>query len=185
MTLSDRNVNNKGILNKWVLFSCFAVLIFTWLLMPVSQVNAETRKFKVNNQITQFEYIPILDAPGHIVGIFERQGDVLFEDGEKAKQIFRGTVDSNRGKGFFQGYSLVTFEDGATIISTMGGTFEIPKGGKLPVSKGKGKYIKGTGRFQGIEGTVSFTGKQTKPYGGEYKAEQESDVTVNYTLPGK
>ena len=109
----------------------------------------------------------------------------MFEDGEKAKQIFRGTVDSNRGKGTFQGYSLVTFEDGATIISTMEGTFEIPKGGKLPVSKGKGKYIKGTGRFHGIEGTLSFTAKQTKPYGGEYKAEQESDVTVNYTLPKK
>ena len=102
MTLSDRKTNNKGILNKWVLFSSFAVLIFTWLLMPVSQVNAETRKYKVNNQITRFEYIPILDTPGHIVGVFERQGEVLFEDGEKAKQILRGTIDLNRGKGTVQ-----------------------------------------------------------------------------------
>ena len=102
MTLSDRKTNNKGILNKWVLFSCFAVLIFTWLLMPVSQANAETRKYKVNNQITRFEYIPILDTPGHIVGVFERQGEVLFEDGEKAKQILRGTIDLNRGKGTVQ-----------------------------------------------------------------------------------
>ena len=177
--------NNKGIINKPLLLSSIALIIFTWILLPVSQADAETRKCKINNKITQFQYIPILDAPGHIIGLFERQGDVLFEDGEKAKQIFRGTVDSNRGKGTFQGYSLVTFEDGATIISTMEGTFEIPKGGKLPVSKGKGKYIKGTGRFHGIEGTVSFTGKQTKPYGGEFKAEQESDVTVNYTLPKK
>lgn len=184
MTSIDKT-NSNGIFHKGMLFSILAVIVFTWVLYPVSQADAETRKCKINNKITQFQYLPILDSPGHIMGIFERQGDVLFENGEKAKQIFRGTVDSNRGKGAFQGYSLLTFEDGATIIATMEGTFEIPKGGKLPVSEGKGKYIKGTGRFQGIEGTVSFTGKQTKPYGGEYKAEQESDVIGTYTLPGK
>lgn len=185
MTLSSGKTNGKCIINKWLLFSGVAVFISLWLLMPVSQANAETRKFKVNNQITRFEYIPILDAPGHIVGIFERQGDVLFEDGEKAKQILRGTVDINRGQGTFQGYSLFTFEDGSTTIAKMEGVIKIPPGKKLPGSEGKGKYIKGTGRFQGIEGTLTIKGKQTKPYGGEYKGDQEIEVTATYTLPRK
>ena len=109
--------NNKCIVNKPLLLSSLALIIFTWLLIPVSQADAETRKFKVNNQITRFEYIPILDTPGHIVGLFERQGDVLFEDGEKAKQILRGTIDFNRGKGTFQSYSLFTFDDGSTTVA--------------------------------------------------------------------
>jgi hypothetical protein len=184
MRVIDRKLNGKGIFNKWAL-SGFVVVISVWLLMPIQPVNAETRKLKVNNQITQFQYIPILDTPGHIVAIFERQGDVLFEDGEKAKQILRGTIDFNRGKGTFQAYSLFTFEDGATTIAKMEGTFEIPPGGKLPATEGKGKYIKGTGRFQGIEGTLSIKGKQTKPYGGEYKGDQEIELTATYTLPGK
>ena len=87
----------------------------------------------------------------------------MFEDGEKAKQILRGTIDFNRGKGTFQSYSLFTFEDGSTTVVKNEGTFGIPPGGKFPVSEGKGKYIKGTGRIQGIQGTVSIKGKQTKP----------------------
>ena len=37
----------------------------------------------------------------------------------------------------------------------------------------------------GIEGTVAFKGKQTKPYGGEHKADMEVEWTVDYTLPKK
>jgi hypothetical protein len=177
--------NNKDIVNKPLWLSSLALIIFTWIFIPVSQADAETRKFKVNNQVTRFEYIPILDTPGHIVGLFERQGDVLFEDGEKAKQILRGTIDFNQGKGTFHSYSIFTFDDGSTTVVRNEGTFEIPPGGKLPVSEGKGKYIKGTGRFQGIEGTVSIKGKQTKPYGGEYKGDQEIEATATYTLPSK
>ena len=131
------------------------------------------------------EYIPILDNPGHIVGIFERQGEVEFENGEKATQILRGTIDINRGKGTFQGYSLFTFEDGSTTIAKVEGTHGIPSGKKLPISHVKGKYIKGTGRYQGIEGKVAFEGKQVKPYGGEHKADMEVEGTVEYTLPKK
>ena len=185
MKLTNRKINYKNIFGKWMLFSSLSVVILTWLLIPVSQANAETRKFKVNNQITKFEYIPILDSPGHIIGIFERQGDVQFEDGEKAKQILRGTIDYNRGKGFFQAYSLFTFEDGSTTIAKNEGTSEIPPGGKFPVSQVKGKYIKGSGRFQGIEGTLDIKAKQIKPYGGEYKGDQEVEGTITYTLPKK
>lgn len=184
MAVIDRKRSGKDIFNKWVL-SGFTVVISVWLFMPVSQVNAETRKWKVNNQITQFEFIPILDTPGHIVGVFERQGDVQFEDGEKAKQILRGTVDINRGQGTFQSYSLITFEDGSTTMIKVEGVSKMPPGGKLPISEGKGEYIKGTGRFQGIQGTMSFKGKQTKPYGGQYKADMEVEATATYTLPGK
>jgi hypothetical protein len=177
---------NRGkTLRLCITFWCLAVMLAVWMLAPTLKASAETRKFKVNNQVTKFEYIPILDSPGHIVGLFERQGDVLFEDGEKAKQILRGTIDFDRGKGTFQSYSLFTFDDGSTTIAKVEGTFEIPPGGKLPVSKGNGKYIKGSGRYKGIQGTYTFNGKQTKPYGGEFKGDQEIEVIADYKLPKK
>jgi len=66
--------NSKGIVNKPLLLSSLALIIFTWLLIPVPQADAETRKFKVNNKITQFQYIPILDTPGHIVWTIRTTG---------------------------------------------------------------------------------------------------------------
>ena len=63
---------NKAIVNKPLWLLSLALIIFTWIFIPVSQADAETRTFKVNNKLSRLEYIPILDTPGHIVGIFER-----------------------------------------------------------------------------------------------------------------
>ncbi len=184
MRVNENRLPEK--LNKWniLIFICF--FISAWLLMPVAQSNAEeTRKAKVNNYITKFEMIPILDVPGHIIGVYERKGDVVFEDGEKAKQTLWGMVDITMGNGTFTGYSLYSFEDGALTIFKIDGILKMLPGEKLPVTEGTGKYIKGTGRFQGIEGTVTIKGKQTKPYGGEHKADMELDFVATFTLPAK
>jgi hypothetical protein len=175
----------KGIFSKWIVFSTLALVISVWLLMPASQANAETRKAKVNNYINKFEMIPILDVPGHIIAVYERKGDVVFEDGEKAKQTLWGLLDITSGNGTFSGYSLYSFEDGSLTIAKIEGIVKMLSGEKLPVTEGTGKYTKGTGRFQGIEGTVSFKGKQTKPFGGEHKADMELDFVATYTLPAK
>jgi hypothetical protein len=50
---------------------------------------------------------------------------------------------------------------------------------------GKGEYIKGTGRFQGIKGSSTFSGKYITPYGKETKGDVVMDVTGTYTLPSK
>jgi len=173
-------------LNKWNILVLICLFISAWLLAPAAQSNAEeTRKAKVNNYITKFEMLPILDVPGHIIAVYERQGDVVFEDGEKAKQTLWGLLDMTSGNGTFSGYSLYSFEDGSLSIAKIEGIVKMLPGEKLPVTEGMGKYTKGTGRFQGIEGKVSFKGKQTKPFGGEHKADMELDFVATYTLPGK
>jgi len=57
--------------------------------------------------------------------------------------------------------------------------------GKLPTSEGKGKYIDGTGRFKGIQGSMSFKATMLKPFAGESKGDALVEATGTYTLPPK
>ena len=64
------------------------------------------------------------------------------------------------------------------------GNYTSLPGEKLPSIEGKGKYIKGTGRFEGIKGGITFNGKYITPYTKDKtKGETVVDVTGTYTLP--
>jgi hypothetical protein len=59
-------------------------------------------------------------------------------------------------------------------------------GEKQRTMKGEGKYIKGTGRFEGIQGLTSFIGKSVTPYTKDTtKGDAVIDVTSTYTVPKK
>ncbi len=181
--ISKRN-SGKGILNRWGL--CFMVFVISvWVLTSVAQAGEVTRKFKINNKITKIQVIPIPDSPGRVIGFYERQGDVEYEDGETAKQLLRCTFDMVRGVGSFEGYSQIAFKDGSTFLVKVAGITIKPKEGKLPPGYGTGKYIDGTGRFKGIQGNNAFKFKMLKPIAEESKGDSLVEVTSTYTLPGK
>jgi len=167
----------------WCLIGIF--FIATWLLVSVTQAGAETVKYRVTSYITKIDVIPVLDVKGHIVGVYERRGVAVSEDGEVAAYHTRGTFDYIKRNGPFQGYTQLTYKDGSTTMVRYQGTLTLPPGKKLPSLKGKGKYIKGTGRFQGIKGSVSFTGKYITPYSKETKGDISVDHTATYTLPSQ
>jgi hypothetical protein len=48
-----------------------------------------------------------------------------------------------------------------------------------------GEILSGTGRFAGITGSLTFTGKNLKPIKGEAGARSTLDYTFTYTLPAK
>ena len=177
----------KGIFTRWGILTVFAVVSLLWFIIPVQKANAETETWKGSNYVTKFEAMPTLITPGHFIGIFERQGEVVLGNGEKAKTDLRGTVDLNMdiGEGTFHGYSFSTYEDGSMTITKLEGVIRVLPGQRLPITEGTGTYIKGTGRFQGIEGTTSFKSRQTKPYGGEYKGDAGSEGINTFTLPTK
>ena len=126
--------------------------------------------------------IPIPDSPGRVIGFYERQGDVEYEDGEKAKQLLRCTFDIVRGLGTFQGYSQLIFKDGSTALVKVEGVMTKLKEGKLPAGHGTGKYICGTGRFKGIQGKNTFKVRMLKPFAGESKGDALVEVTATYSL---
>ncbi len=183
MNITGRN-SGRGILNPWAL--CFMTLVISLcVLTSVVQAGEVTRNFKVNNWITKMQAIPIPDSPGRVIGFYERQGDVEYEDGEKAKQLLRCTFDIVRGLGTFQGYSQLIFKDGSTALVKVEGVMTKLKEGKLPAGHGTGKYICGTGRFKGIQGKNTFKVRMLKPFAGESKGDALVEVTATYSLPGK
>ncbi len=174
--------------NKGSAIWCLIVisLIVAWMLMSAPQAEAKTVKYKIIGPLTRVEWIAVPDVERHSVVLYERRGVVIFENGEIAAYHTRGTADNIKGQGSFHGYSDILYEDGSTTIFEYTGTTTLAPGEKQRTMKGEGKYIKGTGRFEGIKGTSSFIGKYVTPYTKDTtKGDAVIDVTATYTVPKK
>ena len=176
MTTIKRNRGIIGIL-----------LIAVWLLVPATSAIAKTEKFKcrIISQIAKIHVIEVGDVEGHIIAIYERRGLEFSDDGEVGSYVNWITSDTIKGKGTFEGYNRVTYEDGSTTVAKFQGTSE-PLEGRRSTGKGTFTYIGGSGRFEGIKGGGSFTYKSITPY---TKDETKSDLIVDSmgtrTLPSK
>lgn len=175
MTTIKRNWGIIGIL-----------LITALLFVPATEAGAKTVKCKVVAPLTKVEWIAVPDVEKHVVTLYERRGVAIFEDGETAAYHTRGTADLIKGQGTYHGYSDLTYKDGSITIFEYTGNVTLAPGEKLRTLKGKGKYIKGTGRFEGIKGKASFTGKFVTPYTKDTtKGDAVFDVKATYTVPKK
>ena len=168
--------------SMWVLFGI--ILISTWILGPVIQAGAETMKCKLATTTTKFESIPVSDEEGHVLSLQIYEGLAFFENGEIAKVRNHNVYDLITGKGGQAiAYNIWTFEDGSTVINRIQRVMVPDKSGNLS-AKVTSEFIKGTGRFQGIKGTSSATGKKFAASKGEAER-QFMDFTWTYTLPTK
>jgi hypothetical protein len=174
--------------NKMIItiLGCMCIfLIAALVIVPAAQAGEKTVKYKIAAPATKMELIPIPDMKGHAVGVLERRGVAIFENGETAAYHSMIIFDSIKGQGAsWSGYGELSYADGSTTISKLQGTAPVVKGVKLV--KGTGEYIKGTGRFEGIKGKCSANGKIVTPYTKDAtKFDLVSDVTSTYTLPKK
>ena len=161
------------------------LLISVWLFVPTTQARAETVKIKYSTQFTKREVVPVPDEKGHIVGLYERRGVAIVEN-EVAATAICGTLDGIKKKVSFQGYTQLTFKDGSTWMLTHQGSLVRPPGEELGLYKIKGDFIKGTGRFEGIKGKYSGTGRYITPFTkDETKGDNWMEITATYTLPKK
>jgi hypothetical protein len=167
----------------WVLF-CILV-ISAWILGAAIQAGAETMKCRVINQVIYREMIPVDDVEGHNLVLISRKGLASFENGEVATWTNWVTQDLVKGKGPFQAYQRFIFEDGSTLWAKMQG-MSLPGSGKAPsLIEATGQLISGTGRFEGIKGTLSVTGKVLTPFAKDTKSDSYIDIIMTYTLPTK
>ena len=166
-----------------------ATIVASVLLVTVSffatQAVAKDVKFSVTCYFTKVEAMPVGDVEGHFISVYEQRGVAIFENGECAAVLIRGTGDVTKGHGTFQSYSQLTYKDGSKTISKAEANVAISPGEKQPSLKGKGEWIKGTGKFQGIRGGFTFSGKYITPYSKETKGDSYFEVTGTYTLPSK
>jgi len=172
-------------MKKMISTSILTLVMLVAFGLVGTQAKAETVKFTVTSYITKVEAIPVPDVEGHVLILAERRGVAVFEDGTVAAYHTRAIGDLIKSHGPVQGYTDLTYPDGSKTIVKYQCTFAIPAGKKLPMLKGKGDFIKGTGRFEGIKGTVSFNGDYVTPYGKETKGDIVVNVTGTYTLPSK
>ena len=169
-------------MKRVISMSALAIFLSIIFCLLPSNANAEESEYRITSYITKVEFIPVPDTEKHAVGLYERRGVAVFKNGEAAAYHTRGTWDFTNSNGPFQGYTTLTFKDGSTSILKYIGTMTTDPG-KLPKLKGSGEYIKGTGKYEGIKGTVNFHGGYVTPYNKETKGDVVVDVKGNYTLP--
>ena len=154
------------------------------LFMCVSLAGAETAKGRTVYHFFKVERIEVGDLPGHVIGVADGRGLTSFDTGEVATFLGKLMFDYTNGSGPFQSYNIFTFEDGSTkIFKAQGSTTPLPSG--VSTFQATYTYIKGTGRFEGIQGTGSFMGKRTAPLSPGGPTESYLDLTETYTLPGR
>nr|WP_092069513.1 hypothetical protein [Dendrosporobacter quercicolus]NSL47500.1 DenH [Dendrosporobacter quercicolus DSM 1736]SDL92022.1 hypothetical protein SAMN04488502_1011180 [Dendrosporobacter quercicolus] len=143
----------------------------------------QVKSFEVINYIVSAEWLPVEDEEGHVMGVQKREGAAKFMDGETAQYSFVGTFDIPNGReGTANGYTRLEFEDKSLIIISWQSALPW-QNGKLPVNKGCGTLVKGTGRFAGIRGESVFSGRQLKAAAEDPRGTAIANVTITYALP--
>ncbi len=163
-----------------ITWSTLSLMIFAALLTGfTAQSQAETLNYRISQYYVQLEALPVGDVEGHVISIFSRKGLASFENGEVATYTNWGTVDLIKGKGSVKGYAKLTYQDGSTNIAVFQGTTDA---GAVKLT---GEFIKGTGRLEGIKGTLSISGRSLTPYAKDkgMMGDGYYDVTATYTLP--
>ena len=133
--------------------------------------------------VTQFQAKPVGDVEGHVTGTFQRRGLCLYATGEVAVYLAEGALDITKGNGTVKGESTCTFEDGSSSTTTWSMKMTALPNGLHVYTEGKGEFVRGTGRFEGIQGTTTFSGKTYTPNKGDTKGDLVMEVEGKYTLP--
>ena len=165
--------------------NCKYLVIGIVFLGSVPQATAETLNVKAFNHVTKTEMVPIPDVEGHVFGMTEREGVAVFENGELAWHKITQSHDLIKGAGTLDTYFVCTFLDGSTFIFHAKGTVEATPQAVSSAAKTTGDIIGGTGRFQGIKGTMTVSVKLFPPEKGELGPKSLGEISLVYTLPGK
>jgi hypothetical protein len=179
----DTKKMNHHFNKHWILI--LILIIAAWLLGSVTQAGAETKKWRYVGYFQKAEIQPVGDVEGHYLAIFEFRG-LAFVDGEVAIASGVAYGDFMKHVGPVTNYVKYVFEDGSTMESMNRFKAMIAPDMKTGLwEDGKGEFTKGTGRFAGIKGSLSWTGKRLTGFSKETKGEHFCDGTMTYTLPPK
>jgi hypothetical protein len=154
-------------------------IIAAWLLSSVPQAMAETMNIKFFSHVTKMEVFSIPDAENHSIVFAVGEGVSVLETGELGWLRSVSISDTAKGLGTFSMYTTHAFQDGASITTRTKGTIEATG------SKWTGEIIHGTGRFQGIKGTLTSSSKRLPAEKGELAGKAIGQATWTYTLPPK
>lgn len=135
-------------MKKKSVISVIAVALTIFFGSIASQVRAEAMNFKLISMVEKLETVQVSGVKKVVLGVLDRKGLSVFENGEIATTECRSIFDTAKG---FQGYSTLTFEDGSTIVVSWSGAIAKPSpGSAYREYTAPFEYVTGTGRFKGI-----------------------------------
>ncbi len=170
-------VENRSLFYLLVIF-----VIMIWVWGPANPALSETLscKSETKEAVRSDEQVESLYDTGYFIGITASEGAATCEDGETIEVKSYSLWASNWPKETVsQVITRYRFKDVASII--VKGTAiqnQDPKGEAAWLSEGASEIIKGTGRFKGIKGNLSYKSKQLPP-----DKRIVSEFTMTYTLP--
>ncbi|MCF8033920.1 MAG: hypothetical protein K9K66_16695 [Desulfarculaceae bacterium] len=162
----------------------FAAALLLCLAVPA--LAGQKLAWREVSHLTQVNKIAAPDAKDHLIGVYQHQGVCLFSGGQQAAYDNVGAFDvydHDGGERLHQGYGKVLFSDGSFILFKTQGQEYFEKGNDLPRVKGTGSFLGGTGRYQGIQGTLSFSGGYVSGLkDDDTGGDAVLDYTAEYTL---
>jgi hypothetical protein len=160
-------------------------ILTTLIALPLAGAGTITEKGRDVFHYVKVEVTKVGDVDGHVIGIAEGKGLEFVEgSGDVGNYSMKVMFDYRNGAGLFQGYSMITFGDGSTLTTQYEGT-TTPHPSGVSTWGGTVSLVRGTGRFEGIQGTASFTGKRVAPLTPGGSADCYTDFVRTYTLPSK
>jgi hypothetical protein len=157
-----------------------AALITIAILVSVTQTWAATMKFRVVFFHTKVELIEVGDVEGHIIGVGQSTGLATLESGEVAVLGIKWNVDYTKGAGQTDGYWHLTFEDGSTFDMKGRATARPDPKGDGTLFEGTTELYQGSGRYAGIQGKSTVTGRRIQMLGAG--AQVYFDFVLTYTF---
>ena len=156
------------------------------LLASASAWAGQSLTWKEVSHLTLVHKIPVADAEDHLLGVYEHRGVVLFPGGQQGAYVSQGrfdVYDREGGERKHDGYGKISFSDGSTIYFTCQGEEASKDGSKLPWVSGRGTFVKGTGRYKGIKGSLTYeggyvTGLNDDDTGGDAVLNYQADYTL-------
>jgi hypothetical protein len=167
-------------------FTILAVaIIAAFVALPLAGAEKTVNeKGRVVIHVVKVEAMPVGDVPGHIVGVTDQRGLIFPDTGEVGTWSGKVILDLTNGTGTTQTDAVITFEDKSTMI-TLSKTAVTAHSDGTRTFEGTYTYIGGTGRFAGIQGGASYTGKGMAPLASGGPADAFVDYVATYTLPSQ
>jgi hypothetical protein len=168
----------------WFTILAFAI-IAAFVAVPLAGAEKIVKEKGRNvYHVVKVEAVQVGDVAGHIVGVAEARGLSFPDNGEVGTYLLKITMDLTDGTGTTQTYAITTFEDKSSTI-VLGKTAVTPRPDGTSTFEGTYTYIGGKGRFSGIQGSGSHTGKRMAPLTPGAPADAFLDYVATYTLPSQ
>ncbi|MDX1619221.1 MAG: hypothetical protein R3224_10590 [Balneolaceae bacterium] len=160
------------------LLSVILLLLFS---LSVTRAQALKGRAVVQAPSSNAQTFEVPNLSGENLILVHFKGLVFLDNDEIAQVMGTETLHLSKGSGTYQGYEVLIFKDGSTIISRFEGTNRPAENGRYVEFEGSFHYTHGTGRFAGIKGNGTHKGRNyvASGAGGYYDFEGSYSLSSN------